>query len=77
MYVCICAAVTDRQLRQAARDGACTLDDLAVQLGVGAGCGCCRETAQELLDTEVAAPVAPAALHAREIARVAAPVRRV
>jgi bacterioferritin-associated ferredoxin len=50
MYVCICAAVTDRQFRAAAAAGAATLDDLAVTLGVGTGCGCCREHAQQLLE---------------------------
>ena len=49
MYVCICAAVTDRQVRAAVADGADTLDQLTFRLGVGAGCGCCRETAQQML----------------------------
>ena len=50
MYICICAAVTDRQVRSAVATGADTLDKLAVTLGVGAGCGCCREMAQQVLD---------------------------
>lgn len=50
MYVCICAAVTDRQVRAAAAAGADSLDKLAAALGVGAGCGCCRATAQQLLE---------------------------
>jgi bacterioferritin-associated ferredoxin len=50
MYVCICNAVTDRQIRQAAELGATSLDALACSLGVGAGCGCCRDSAQRLLD---------------------------
>ena len=28
MYVCICMAVTDSEVRAARRDGACTLDEL-------------------------------------------------
>jgi bacterioferritin-associated ferredoxin len=49
MYVCICAAVTDREVRKAAAAGADTLDKLTMALGVGAGCGCCREAAQQVL----------------------------
>jgi bacterioferritin-associated ferredoxin len=84
MFVCICANVTDRQIKQAAGEGASSLDDLAVQLGVGTGCGCCREMAQQVLEAALDAPVDAAAvasmapvLHAREIARVAAPARGV
>jgi bacterioferritin-associated ferredoxin len=49
MYVCICNAVTDRQIHAAVAAGAATLADVSMQLGVGAGCGCCRETAQRLI----------------------------
>lgn len=80
MYVCICAAVTDRQIAKAVGDGAATLDDLACCLGVGTGCGCCREAAQAMLDGARvdATDAGPRpALHAREIARVAAPAQRV
>lgn len=85
MYVCICANVTDRQIKQAVREGASSLDDLAVQLGVGTGCGCCREMAREVLEAALddasvtAAPIAMLApmIHAREISRVAAPGRGV
>jgi bacterioferritin-associated ferredoxin len=49
MYVCICNAVTDRQIRAAVEAGASSLSDVALQLGVAAGCGCCRETAQQVI----------------------------
>jgi bacterioferritin-associated ferredoxin len=49
MYICICNAVTDRQIRAAVAAGAASLDDVTMQLGVGAGCGCCRDAAQELI----------------------------
>jgi bacterioferritin-associated ferredoxin len=51
MYVCVCAAVTDGQVAAAAAGGAQSLDDLAMSLGVGTSCGCCREFAQQLLET--------------------------
>ena len=34
MYVCVCQAVTDRQIREAAQDGALTLKDLRRDLGI-------------------------------------------
>ncbi len=49
MYLCICNAITERQVRETAQAGARSVDDLASALGVGAGCGRCRECAAELL----------------------------
>ena len=49
MYVCICNAVTDKQIRQAAKRGANDLWSLERELGVAAGCGSCREMASEIL----------------------------
>lgn len=49
MYVCLCNAVTEGQVRKCAQDGACSLDDLAATLGLGAGCGRCRDCAAQVL----------------------------
>jgi bacterioferritin-associated ferredoxin len=49
MFVCICNAVTEKAVRECASRGARSLDDLAMELGVGAGCGRCRECATEVL----------------------------
>jgi len=49
MYVCICNAITDKQIRKAAKSGAKDLWDLQRQLGVASGCGSCKETASEIL----------------------------
>ena len=49
MYVCICNAITDKQIRLAAKRGASTVMDLTNELGVASGCGSCRETAAEIL----------------------------
>ena len=49
MYVCICHAVTDRQIRQAAESGARTLKDLRRDLGVTRDCGRCASCAHECL----------------------------
>jgi bacterioferritin-associated ferredoxin len=49
MYICICNAITERQVRDCAEEGTRSMDELALKLGVGAGCGRCRECAAELL----------------------------
>lgn len=49
MYICICNAITERQVRECAGAGARSIDELTSALGVGAGCGRCRECAVELL----------------------------
>lgn len=61
MYVCLCKAVTDAEIREAANGGAHDLDGLSDQLGVGAGCGCCRETAQTIIDEHLAETISYAA----------------
>ena len=49
MYVCVCQAVTDRQIREAAESGARSLRDLRRDLGVTRDCGRCASCAQECL----------------------------
>jgi bacterioferritin-associated ferredoxin len=49
MYVCICKAVTDRQIIAAAERGTERLADLRKELGVPGDCGRCGRCAKELL----------------------------
>ena len=49
MYICICNAITEREVRECAQAGTRSVDELTMKLGVGAGCGRCRECAAELL----------------------------
>ncbi|EJC61440.1 hypothetical protein QWA_15400 [Alcaligenes faecalis subsp. faecalis NCIB 8687] len=49
MFICICNAITERQVQEAVRGGASSLADLQGQLGVASCCGCCAETAQDYL----------------------------
>jgi len=49
MYVCICSAVTDRDIRNAVREGARSLSDLSMALGVATCCGCCADCAKSLV----------------------------
>jgi bacterioferritin-associated ferredoxin len=54
MYICICNAITERQIIQAAEGGARTAHDLAHGLGVGLGCGRCTSCAKDLLVEAIA-----------------------
>ena len=50
MYVCICNAITDKEIRRAAARGADNLYELQQSLGVATNCGSCATHAQEILD---------------------------
>ena len=50
MYVCICNAVTDRQIREAAASGARTFADVRRRTGCGDCCGSCEDLAAEIFD---------------------------
>ena len=61
MYICICNAITERDVRECARRGCGSLDELQVELGVGTCCGRCRPVAKEILDAARPDPLALAA----------------
>ena len=61
MYICICNAVTERDVRECVRRGCNSLDGLSAELGVGTSCGRCRPVAKEILDQTRPAPLALAA----------------
>lgn len=49
MYVCICNAVTEREIGSAVAEGCRSLRELREQLGVGACCGRCCDCARGVL----------------------------
>lgn len=51
MYVCICNAVTDGDIRQAYAEGACTMPALQEKTGVSTCCGCCGPVARKVLES--------------------------
>ncbi len=55
MYVCVCNAVSDRQIREAVDQGARSLFEVQCQLPVGACCGRCEDTAKELVSEHLQA----------------------
>ena len=49
MIVCVCRRVSDQQIRQAAAEGAHSLECLQIDLGVAMQCGRCAECASRVL----------------------------
>ena len=49
MYVCVCNAVTDREIRQCVALGAETFEQVRDCLGVSSCCGRCEPAAREIL----------------------------
>ena len=49
MIVCVCRRVSDHQIRQAAAEGAVSLECLQFELGVATQCGRCADCASRIL----------------------------
>lgn len=49
MYVCVCNAVTDSEIRAAHAQGVRSVSELRETTGVASCCGACEETAEALL----------------------------
>jgi len=49
MYICICKAVTESQICEAIRSGACTRRDITACLKAGTACGKCNREIRDLL----------------------------
>ncbi|MFT3791143.1 MAG: bacterioferritin-associated ferredoxin [Rudaea sp.] len=49
MYVCICNAVTDKMIREAAAEGVSSLAELTRRTGCSGDCGSCADLAEEIL----------------------------
>lgn len=62
MIVCVCRAVSDRQIRSSLRDGAGTLKQLCSELGVATCCGKCGKQVREMVDEHRSGQVANAAM---------------
>ncbi|WP_025823241.1 bacterioferritin-associated ferredoxin [Shewanella marina] len=53
MYVCLCNAVTDRQIKQAIASGDNNLSDVKKRLGVANQCGKCAQLATKIIQSAV------------------------
>lgn len=64
MYVCLCRAVTDGQIRESIENGANSFREVRDELDLGTCCGRCVPEARELIDqtlAEIAARLSVAA----------------
>lgn len=50
MYVCLCKGITDSQIKDAVYDGATSVRELRMALGVTSQCGKCAVTTREILN---------------------------
>jgi len=53
MYICLCNAVTDHDIRRAAADGVRSFTDLQARTGCSDCCGCCETEARATLDQAI------------------------
>jgi len=61
LIVCSCYAVTDREIRRLAREGARSPRQLAKACGAGSACGGCRPSVRAILAEAAPAPAEPEA----------------
>ncbi|MBP0029739.1 (2Fe-2S)-binding protein [Roseofilum reptotaenium CS-1145] len=59
MYICICHAVTDRDIHKAVAQGACSIDLVCDRLNVSSSCGRCWEHAQQVVQDALSENQAP------------------
>lgn len=70
MIVCSCFAISDRQVRARAREGASLLQVLA-ETGAGSACGCCKLAIARIHAGEQVDALPPCAARARAAAQAA------
>jgi bacterioferritin-associated ferredoxin len=56
MYICLCHAVTDHQIRQAVQEGVSSLRQMQLCLRVGTNCGKCIPSARQLVKEALTKP---------------------
>jgi bacterioferritin-associated ferredoxin len=50
MYVCVCKAVTEQQVRAAIDEGALSVDEVAEACCAGDDCGACHDKIEEMIE---------------------------
>jgi bacterioferritin-associated ferredoxin len=51
MYVCLCHAISDRQIREVVERGAASLGEVQAHLPVASCCGSCEDTARTVIES--------------------------
>lgn len=54
MYVCLCVGVSEGQIKQTLRAGACTVEEVMYCTGAGTRCGSCVPTIEDIVSEEAA-----------------------
>ena len=54
MYVCICRAITEKDIEKAVGEGICSLEKLSEVTSVSKDCGCCTDYAHQVLEKAIA-----------------------
>ena len=49
MYICVCQAITDRQIKSAVESGIDSVEALKETLGVASCCGSCEQDAEKIV----------------------------
>jgi bacterioferritin-associated ferredoxin len=49
MYVCLCIGISDREILETVREGACTVEEVMYCTGAGTHCGNCVPTIEEIV----------------------------
>jgi len=49
MYICVCHAVTEKEVRKAIASGVSSVARLSEQTRLGTQCGCCTNQAEEII----------------------------
>ena len=53
MYICVCHAISDRQIREVVDRGAESLCEVQAYLPVASCCGRCEDSAREVIESHV------------------------
>ena len=59
MYVCVCRAVTDKEVDAAIEAGADTVEAVTAACCAGDDCGACRSLIEDMIDDAKRLPVLP------------------
>ncbi len=59
MYVCVCAAVPEAEVRECIYAGACSVEELGDQCSAGTGCGSCHDRLAAMLSSAQLADLRP------------------
>jgi bacterioferritin-associated ferredoxin len=53
MFICVCHAISDREVRSAIEGGATTREEVTRSCRAGGDCGACHQTIEEMIEDHV------------------------